>query len=45
MKPVDFFQHWIKQATSCPSLQYLEDQIQVQKPIRVIPTDQVPDHT
>ena len=31
--------------TSCPSLQYLVDQIQVQEPILVVVTDQMPDHT
>ena len=31
--------------TSCPSPRYLLDQIQVQKPILVAATDQMPDHT
>ena len=38
MKLVEFFQHWNEQATSCPSL---ECQIQVQKPILVVATDQM----
>ena len=44
MKPVDFFQHWNQQATSCPSPQCLIDQNQVEKPIQVVATDQMPDH-
>ena len=35
----------ISQATSCPSRQCFIDQIQVQKPIIVLATDQMPDHT
>ena len=34
-----------RQATSCPSPQFLVDQIQVQKPILVVVTDQMPVHT
>ena len=41
----EFFQHWNQQATSYPSPQCLVDQIQVQKPILVVTTDQTPDHT
>ena len=41
MKPVAFSQHWNQQATTYPSPQYLVDQIQVQKPIQVIATDQM----
>ena len=45
MKPVDFLQHWNQQATFCPSPQCLVDQSQVQKPILVVATDQMPDHS
>ena len=31
--------------TSCPSPQRLVDQIQVERPIQVVATDQTPDHT
>ena len=34
-----------QQATSYPSPQYLIDQIQIQKPIQVVATDQMPDHS
>ena len=44
MKLTEFFQHRNQQATSCPSPQCLVDQIQVQKPILVVATDQMPDH-
>ena len=44
-KLVEFFQHWSQQATSCPSPQFLIDQIQVQKPILFVATDQIPDKT
>ena len=39
-KSVEFFQHWNQQVTSCPRPQCLADQIQVQKPIQVVVTDQ-----
>ena len=42
---VDFSQHLDQQATSCPSLQCLIDQTQVQKPIQVAAMYQKPDHT
>ena len=45
MKLVEFFQHWNQQATSCPSLQCLIGQTQVQKPILVVATEQIPDYT
>ena len=45
MKPVESFQHQTKEATSCPSPQCPVDQIQVWKPILVVTTDQMPDHT
>ena len=45
MKPGEFSQHWNQQATTYPSAQCLVDQIQVQKPIQVVTTDQMPDHT
>ena len=45
MKPAEFSEHWNQQATSYPSPQHLIDQIQVQKPIEVVATDQMPDHT
>ena len=35
----------LKSTTSYPSQQCHLDQIQVQKPIRVVATDQMPDHT
>ena len=44
MKLNEFFQYWNQQATSCPSQQSLVDQIQVQKPVLVIVTGQMPDH-
>ena len=31
-------------AASCPSPHFLVDQIQVQKSILVVPTDQIPEH-
>ena len=31
MKQVEFFQHWNQQVTTCPSPQFLKDQIQVQQ--------------
>ena len=45
MKPAEFSQYWNQQATTYPSAQCLVDQIQVQKPIQVVTTDQMPDHT
>ena len=39
-----FSQHWDQQATY-PSPQFLADQIQVRKPIQIVTTDQMPDHT
>ena len=45
MKPVEFSQHLNEQATSSPIPQCLIDQIQVQKPIQGVATDQMPDHT
>ena len=44
MKPAEFLQHWNQQAISCPSPQYLLDQIQGQKSILVAATDQMPDY-
>ena len=41
MKPAEFSQHWNQQATSYPSSQCLIDQIQVQKPIQIVATDQI----
>ena len=41
----DFFQHWNQQATSCPIPQCLVDQIQIQTPILIIATNQMPDYT
>ena len=38
------FQQGNQQATTCPSPQCLIDQIQVQKPILVVATDQMPNH-
>ena len=43
MKLVEIFQHWNQQVTSCLSPQCLVGQIQVQKPILVVATDQMPD--
>ena len=40
----EFIQHLNQQATSYPSAQCLVDEIQVQKPILVVATDQMPDH-
>ena len=37
MKPVRFFQYWNQQAPSCPSQQCLKDQIEIQKPIMLLP--------
>ena len=45
MNPAEFFQHWNQQAASYPSPQYFVNQIQVKKPILVVATDQMPDHT
>ena len=45
MKPAEFFQRWNEQATSCPSQNCFVDQIQVQKPIIIVVTDQMPDQT
>ena len=45
MKPAEFSQYWNQQATSYTSPQCLVDQIQVQKSIQVVATDQMPDHT
>ena len=45
MKPVEFSQPLNQQASFCPSPQCLVDQIQVQKPIQVVATDQIPVHT
>ena len=45
MKPVKFFQYWNQQATFCSCPQCLVDQIQIQKPILVVATDQMPDQT
>ena len=45
MKQAEFFQHWNQQATSCPSLQCLFGQLQVQKPTLVVVKNQMPDHT
>ena len=44
MKQVEIFKHWNQQATSCSGPQCLVDQIQVQKPILVVATDQMPHH-
>ena len=44
-KLVEFFWHWNQQVTSCPSPQCLANQIQVQKRILIVATDQIPDHT
>ena len=43
MKPAEFFQQWNQQAPYCPNPQSLADQIQVQKPILVVATNQMPD--
>ena len=45
MKPVEFSEQWNQLATSSANPQCLIDQIQVQKPIQVIATDQMPDRT
>ena len=45
MKPVESSQHWNPQVTSWPSPKCLVDLIQVQKPVQVVATDQMPDHT
>ena len=45
MKPAEFSEHWTQQATSYLSPQCPIDQIQAQKPIEVVATDQMPDHT
>ena len=42
-KEVEFFQHWNKKVTSCPSPQCLVGQIQIQKPTWVVATNQMPD--
>ena len=44
-KPAEFSQHWNQQATSYPSPLYVVDQIQVQKPIQNVATDQTLDLT
>ena len=44
MKLIKFFQYWNQQATSCPSPKSLLGQIQVQKPILFVATDQMYDH-
>ena len=44
-KSIEILQHWNQQDTSCPSPQYLVDQIQVQKPILAFVADQMSDHT
>ena len=41
----EFFQHLNQQATYCSSPECLLNQIQVQKQILVVATDQMPDHT
>ena len=41
MNPVEIFQHWKQHAISSPSPPCLLDQIQVQKPILVVATDQI----
>ena len=43
-KPAEFFQHGNQQPTYCPSPPCLVDQIQIQKPILIVATDQMPDH-
>ena len=43
-KQAEFFQHLNQQATSCPSLHCLVDQIQFQLPTLVVATYQMPDH-
>ena len=45
MKPAEFSQHWNQQATSYPSPWCLLDQIQGQKPIQIVATDEMRDHT
>ena len=42
MKPAEFFQHWNQQVTSCTTPQCLINQIQVQKPIKFVATNQMP---
>ena len=44
-KTSEFFQYWNQQTISYPRPQCLIDQIQVQQPILVAATDQMPDHT
>ena len=44
-KQVEFFQHLNQQYISCPSPQFLIDQIFVQLPSLVPDTEQIPDHT
>ena len=44
-KPVEFFLHLNQQATFCCSLYCLVDQVQVQKLILDVATDQMPDYT
>ena len=43
-KTIWVFHYWNQQATSYPGPQYLVSQIQVQMPILVIATGQIPDH-
>ena len=45
MRPAEIFQHGNQQVASCPGPQCLVDQIQVKKPIEVVATDQMPDHS
>ena len=45
MKPAEFSQHWNQQAASYPSPYCLVEQIQVQKPIQVVATYQMPGHS
>ena len=45
MKPVEFSLHLNQQATSYPSPHCLVNQIQVQKPIQVVCTNQMSNHT
>ena len=44
MKPVEFFHQWNQYPLSALSHSILIDYIQVQKPILVAATDQMPDH-
>ena len=44
-KPAEFFNHGNQKSTFFPSPQCLTDQIQVKKPILVVATDQMSDHT